>query len=1505
MEIAGLLVTADGNMAPLEQKLDRLGLKYDQTVKRFRDGNGAFVSAANVQKLLEGQLDKTARSAAVLGDNFGRLDTRVKQSLTGMLSMAGISLSVVGALGLILSEGTRTEDSLNTLKAVTRATGEEMARVSALARDLGNDINLPGTSAADAADAMVELAKGGLTLQQAMDAARGTIQLARAATIGEAQAATIAADALNTFGLAGTQATRVADLLAGASIAASGEVTDMAQALAQAGAVARGAKVSLEETVTTISLLAKNGIKGSDAGTSLKTFLLALQTPVSNEAVEALNRLKIEVYDANKAFKPLPQLIADFSQRLEGLNDQDKADVLRKIFGADAIRAARIIFGEGAAGFAAMEAAVTRSGQAAEIAAAKSQGLSGAWDALKSTVQTLAIDIFQLIGGPLTGLLNLIGKYPGLFAAAAIAIGGLVAAHALYNSELLITAATRIPMMLASIRNLITVMFSFSQVTALSGTALASFALGWAGIVAAIGIGVVALVDWSSATDRANAITVESISNLAAQANQFSQMQQEASELASKQSLNTEEHKKLEAILSTLNPTTRAYIGTLGTEKEKIDEVKKAIDDLANRSETELKASLVTLSQAISKTNDQISEKERRIRIVNRIMDEWKEKSRVGTITQQELKNVVDSFSAEIAAAGEKINKELNPQLLSLSEKFSLNTNALHYTREQLIAFLKESGNSADQIKIVITQYDAWAAKNNQVTGALNQTTAATNAQAEALANLQNIMNRFNARDQNITARVMSIVDQAKNKGEAVRMAREAMQGDAGFRADVQGSLADKSEKEAVERALGLSGGGGGGGGRRRGGGGGGGGGGESPALKNAKLELEWIEIVERAAGRSYNRRTKDEQYYYDVGRKTIESYFGMLETLEDEHFQSQKRIAEQQLVVAQNTGKKGSQERINAVADAQDKITALYQTHEQNLSQIERDAYAARRERTRQLWSNETGVLEEYASNVEAIYSRLAERGVITFVAAQAAISAQQFELLLREKKRLENELKDVDPLSLDGIKIDGKLKELLQKIEGFNALKVLLDDESKRRELEREWSHADKLLSISQTIEDMERDSQQERIRLLEAAGVNRATIWRKQLDFELEAERVASERRIAILRQENERLETGEGNPQRRAELIAANNKMIEAEERRSADRRSAIWEDYYNKQREKMKELADKIVGIFKTGLDGGMKAALQSLKNILEEMALEWLKSKIYKILLEIKGIPAPGQGNQQQAQSTQGSNPFDALSGIFSGVIKNIFSHGNNAQGNSAGEVRSAGQEMAGAITNAGGKSATEVERAGNETQRSLSGISRELVTGLSGIATIIAASNTRGSFWSGLFMAAASGAVSGALGAIGSPSSSGGGGHSSSGHSNAPAPHYAVGGWLKGPGTSTSDSILGLDRLTGQATAWVSRDEYVIRAASAARLGPQTLDYINEFGRLPRSAPYQPPVRRAGGGSIGRSNSADDYAFGGEGGSPPPVVVNIRPDAQGRVRSKDQVTVEAWSTGNRARRNS
>ncbi|MFI7168179.1 phage tail tape measure protein [Rhodococcoides fascians] len=309
---------------------------------------------------------------------------------------------VVSAFGEVISAGNDFTTELNTMQAVSSATAEQMALVSERAKQLGNDIDLPNTSASDAAAAMTELAKGGFSVQQAMDGAKGTLQLAAAAQIDAATAATIQSQALQSFGLDASYAATAADVLANAANASSAEITDISAGLAQSGAVANQFGLTIEDTAATLGVLSNAGIAGSDAGTLLKSALLAL-TDQGKPAQAAIEELGLTVYDAQGQFVGMSSLFGQLDEAAANMTPELYQAATATLFGSDAMRLAGVAAEQGQAGYDAMHTAVERQGAAAEVAAAKTQGLPGAMAAIGNATETLALELYDMIDGPLEG----------------------------------------------------------------------------------------------------------------------------------------------------------------------------------------------------------------------------------------------------------------------------------------------------------------------------------------------------------------------------------------------------------------------------------------------------------------------------------------------------------------------------------------------------------------------------------------------------------------------------------------------------------------------------------------------------------------------------------------------------------------------------------------------------------------------------------------------------------------------------------------------------------------------------------------------------------------------------------------------------------------------------------------------------------------------------------------------------------------------------------------------
>lgn len=376
--------------------------------------------AAQSSGKLEQGLDKAGKAGEVMTGAMRRVGEFAVNALVNAARAVGAfiasSISDVGDY----------EQSMNLFRATTGASADEMRRAGALAKALGADLTLPATSAAQAGQAMTELAKAGLSVEQAMGAAKGTLQLAAAGGLEEAKAAEIAANALNTFGLAGSQATMVADLLAASANASSIEVTDAADSFKMAGAVwaslqgdAVGAKNSLVDMTTAVGLLGNAGIKGSDAGTSLKQSLLQLAAP-SDKAKGLMQELAGRVgitgdlaYDSTGKMRPFKEIIGLVGKSTEGMTQAQRDYTIATIFGADATRSILSLVRAGPDAWDKMHTAVTEQGAAAKLAGARMDGLKGAAAGLQSQIETLVLEGVEPLLPLMTDLLKQAAAFAG------------------------------------------------------------------------------------------------------------------------------------------------------------------------------------------------------------------------------------------------------------------------------------------------------------------------------------------------------------------------------------------------------------------------------------------------------------------------------------------------------------------------------------------------------------------------------------------------------------------------------------------------------------------------------------------------------------------------------------------------------------------------------------------------------------------------------------------------------------------------------------------------------------------------------------------------------------------------------------------------------------------------------------------------------------------------------------------------------------------------------------
>lgn len=387
-ELQAALRTAVRNIVPPTAGLTKGAAAQGALGAATRGTTKALSEQAIVMQVNSTELARFSRGiAATTLAQFG-LRGATLASTSSFLAGAAAITALAKAVGL----ATSFNSQLAVFAATTGATASEMEQVSEAAKALGRDLTLPGVTATDAAVAMTELAKAGLSVQDAIDGARGVLQLAGAAGIDFAQATEIAASAINAFGLAGRDAGKVADVLANAANAAQGSIVDIGIAFQQAAAVGHQVGLSFSDVTLFLTQMAKAGLSGSDAGTSLRTALIRLVNP-TKKAQEIFKRLGLEVRDAQGNLRP--EFFTNLGTAIANMSAKQRDATLAVIGGQDAIRALSILSRTNIKDLIAQRDNLDKVGTAAKVNEARMTGLKGATAGLSNTVETLALSLGQ------------------------------------------------------------------------------------------------------------------------------------------------------------------------------------------------------------------------------------------------------------------------------------------------------------------------------------------------------------------------------------------------------------------------------------------------------------------------------------------------------------------------------------------------------------------------------------------------------------------------------------------------------------------------------------------------------------------------------------------------------------------------------------------------------------------------------------------------------------------------------------------------------------------------------------------------------------------------------------------------------------------------------------------------------------------------------------------------------------------------------------------------------
>lgn len=381
------------------KKLEQLKKVQDEVLanpnnvseENYRNLQREIINTENKLKQLQSQASKWNEAGQKL-EEFGNKITKISNKIDNVGSKLTTSLTLpVLAIGTAaISTGNDFEKQMSRVQAIAGATKEELEELTNQAIDLGASTSF---SASEVASGMENLASAGFTTNEIMSSMPGLLDLAASSGADLATASEIAASAIRGFGLEASESAHVADVFAEAAARTNAQTEDMGEAMKYVAPVAKTVGLSIEETAAAIGIMSDAGVKGSQAGTTLRGGLTRIVKP-TKMVRDAMAELGVEFYDSNGKMKSLTEIIKTLQEHTKGLTDETKNQALAQIFGTEALSGMLALVNRGADELDNMTKSFEDAdGAASKMADTMLDNTSGAIEELKGSFESAGIAI--------------------------------------------------------------------------------------------------------------------------------------------------------------------------------------------------------------------------------------------------------------------------------------------------------------------------------------------------------------------------------------------------------------------------------------------------------------------------------------------------------------------------------------------------------------------------------------------------------------------------------------------------------------------------------------------------------------------------------------------------------------------------------------------------------------------------------------------------------------------------------------------------------------------------------------------------------------------------------------------------------------------------------------------------------------------------------------------------------------------------------------------------------
>lgn len=290
-------------------------------------------SVRAILSAVDSSFSSTLARAGQATQNFGSAVNQKMQGVGKAMTVAGAATT---AMGVKAVKGFGDfQASLNQAAVIAGGTSKNIGELADVANHMGAVLPI---SAQDAADAMVEMARNGASLDDIKKQFPAIAEAATAAGANLQTTAGVVQQSMNIWGDSLKSPQQAAAILVQTANASNASIEDMQQALATIGSTAKMAGMDMQTTSEAIGLLTNRGFSAAQASDDLNHAITQMLAP-SSIAKKKMDELGLTFVDSAGKMKPFPQILQEIADKTNGMGDAQKTAALKAMFGASGMKA--------------------------------------------------------------------------------------------------------------------------------------------------------------------------------------------------------------------------------------------------------------------------------------------------------------------------------------------------------------------------------------------------------------------------------------------------------------------------------------------------------------------------------------------------------------------------------------------------------------------------------------------------------------------------------------------------------------------------------------------------------------------------------------------------------------------------------------------------------------------------------------------------------------------------------------------------------------------------------------------------------------------------------------------------------------------------------------------------------------------------------------------------------------------------------------------------------------